>query len=309
MWKRRNEQCSIPRSVDWNSWSINIFLLPVILLIDLYTILLSWFNDSFSAACVIAYSVERGQKNNELGRMRVMSWPVLRYYRSICVEELQKWKKISARVIAFQAVNQTRDVHSQSIELVILVLRFSRLEFSVQPRLSWERDFRRLWNPKVHYRVYKSLILDPILILCSPVHATAPYFSEYPVCHYIPLYVLVSQMVSYLQVFCLKILYVTLFNLVPLITLIDPHYTGLLKKKNTLTKIYFTKTADAKSMSCVRMERKSLIVLISMIWSGASVRLWLLLPVTCCDECGKSWIIDLTSAVSHVGLTSSACKV
>jgi hypothetical protein len=26
-------------------------------------------------------------------------------------------------------------------------------------------------------------------------------------------------------------------------------------------------------------------------------------------KCGKSWIIDLTSATSHVGLTSSACKV
>jgi hypothetical protein len=26
-------------------------------------------------------------------------------------------------------------------------------------------------------------------------------------------------------------------------------------------------------------------------------------------ECGKSWIIDFTSAASHVGLTSSACKV
>jgi hypothetical protein len=78
--------------------------------------------------------------------------------------------------------------------------------------------------------------------------------------------------------------------------------TGLFKKKNTLSKIYFTKTADAKSMSCVRMEGKSLKILISIIWSGASLRLWLLLPVTCCDECGKSWIIDLTSAVSHVGL-------
>jgi hypothetical protein len=31
--------------------------------------------------------------------------------------------------------------------------------------------------------------------------------------------------------------------------------------------------------------------------------------VTCCDECGKSWIIDLTSAASHMWLTSSACKV
>jgi hypothetical protein len=33
--------------------------------------------------------------------------------------------------------------------------------------------------------------------------------------------------------------------------------------------------------------------------------------VTCgmLNECGKSWIIDFTSATSHVGLTSSACKV
>jgi hypothetical protein len=83
------------------------------------------------------------------------------------------------------------------------------------------------------------------------------------------------------------------------------HCTGLLKNKYTLSKICFTKTTDAKSLSCVRMKRKSLNVLISMIWSGASLRLWLLLPVTCCDECGKSWIIDLTSAALHVGLTSS----
>jgi hypothetical protein len=38
--------------------------------------------------------------------------------------------------------------------------------------------------------------------------------------------------------------------------------TGLYKKRHTLLKIYFTKTVDAKSMSCVRMERKSLRVLI-----------------------------------------------
>jgi hypothetical protein len=42
-------------------------------------------------------------------------------------------------------------------------------------------------------------------------------------------------------------------------------YTGLFKKKYTLSKIYFTKTTDAKSMSSVRMERKSLKVLISII--------------------------------------------
>jgi hypothetical protein len=57
------------------------------------------------------------------------------------------------------------------------------------------------------------------------------------------------------------------------------------------------------------MERKFLEILISMIRSGASLRLWLLLPVTCCDECGKSWITDFTFAASHVRLTSSACKV
>jgi hypothetical protein len=47
------------------------------------------------------------------------------------------------------------------------------------------------------------------------------------------------------------------------------------KKKCTHSKIYFTKTTDVKSMSCVRMERKSPKVLISMIWSGTSLRLWL----------------------------------
>jgi hypothetical protein len=41
--------------------------------------------------------------------------------------------------------------------------------------------------------------------------------------------------------------------------------TGLFKKKYTLSKIDFTEATDAKSMSCVRMERKSLKVLISMI--------------------------------------------
>jgi hypothetical protein len=58
-------------------------------------------------------------------------------------------------------------------------------------------------------------------------------------------------------------------------------------------------------MSCVWMERKSLKVLISMIWSSTSLRLWLLLPVTCCNECRKSWIINLTYRVTrgaHRGL-------
>jgi hypothetical protein len=38
----------------------------------------------------------------------------------------------------------------------------------------------------------------------------------------------------------------------------DTFCTGLFKKKYTLSEIYFTITTDAKSMSCVRMERKSL---------------------------------------------------
>jgi hypothetical protein len=42
-------------------------------------------------------------------------------------------------------------------------------------------------------------------------------------------------------------------------------YTGLFKKKYTLSKIYFTKTTEPKFMSCVLTERKSLKVLISMI--------------------------------------------
>jgi hypothetical protein len=41
--------------------------------------------------------------------------------------------------------------------------------------------------------------------------------------------------------------------------------TGLLKKKYTLSIIYFTKITDAKSMSCVRIGRKYLKVLLSMI--------------------------------------------
>jgi hypothetical protein len=37
----------------------------------------------------------------------------------------------------------------------------------------------------------------------------------------------------------------------------NANYTGLFRKKYKLSKMYFT-TTDAKSMSCVRMERKSL---------------------------------------------------
>jgi hypothetical protein len=63
-----------------------------------------------------------------------------------------------------------------------------------------------------------------------------------------------------------------MYQLVMMKVVIDDWYvgiigrcTGLFKKKYTLSKIYFTKTTDAKAMSCVRMARKSLTVLISMI--------------------------------------------
>jgi hypothetical protein len=39
-------------------------------------------------------------------------------------------------------------------------------------------------------------------------------------------------------------------------------YKVIQKKKYTLSEIYFTKTTVAKSMYCIRMERKSLKVLI-----------------------------------------------
>jgi hypothetical protein len=61
----------------------------------------------------------------------------------------------------------------------------------------------------------------------------------------------------------------SLFSLFLLIPVLITHSTGLLKKKYTLSKIYFTKITDAKSMSCVRIERKSLKVL---IWISRQVR-------------------------------------
>jgi hypothetical protein len=39
------------------------------------------------------------------------------------------------------------------------------------------KKFPRLaWNPKVHYRVHKSLSLDPTLSKMDPVHNLIPYF-------------------------------------------------------------------------------------------------------------------------------------
>jgi hypothetical protein len=84
--------------------------------------------------------------------------------------------------------------------------------------------------------------------------------------------------------------------------------TGLFKQKYTLSKMYFTKTTDTKSMSCVRMERKSLSSDLNLRQAPGAHTIFLSAKGSYV-QCGKSWIINLTSATSHVGLTSSACKV
>jgi hypothetical protein len=70
--------------------------------------------------------------------------------------------------------------------------------------------------------------------------------------------------------------------------------TGLFKKKYTLSVIYFTKTTDAKSMPCERMERKSLKVLIWISRQVPAAHAVILSATGSYVECGKSWIIDFT---------------
>jgi hypothetical protein len=85
--------------------------------------------------------------------------------------------------------------------------------------------------------------------------------------------------------------------------------TGLFKNNNTLSKIYFTKTTDDKSMSCVRMERKPLK---SSNIDDLKRRITEAVAAVTCDVLRRVWEeLDyrFDIAASHVGLTSSASKV
>jgi hypothetical protein len=77
--------------------------------------------------------------------------------------------------------------------------------------------------------------------------------------------------------------------------------TGLLKKKYTLSIIYFTKTTDAKSLCTDGKEISQSSDLNLPLGAHAMI----LYAKGSYVELGKSWIIDLTSFALHVGLTSS----
>jgi hypothetical protein len=106
----------------------------------------------------------------------------------------------------------------------------------------------------------ETFILQSVLTLITNLQKRVYFVYDIQLCIYSPVKLSIPKCVCVIEAinvdkntYILKsVFYVTL----------TPYYTGLLEKKYTLSKIYFTKTTDAKSVSCVGMERKYLKVMI-----------------------------------------------